>query len=99
MEQVPTVIEHGQQIADRHVVVRLFFRWTTWKGLHPDIDDHIKGAKLDRPHKKDHLTAWQLYSVWGRPTIHEPALLPHPYLDRDKTAYTNESEDMYTTTE
>ncbi len=52
MEQVPTVIEHGQQIADRHVVVRLFFRWTTWEGLHPDIADYIKGAKLDRPNKK-----------------------------------------------
>lgn len=45
------------------VAVRLFFRWTAWEGLYPDIADHVKGAKLDRQHKKDYLTAWQLYSV------------------------------------
>lgn len=44
-------------------IVRLFFRWTEQQGLYPNIADHIKGAKLDRNHKKDHLTSRQAKKV------------------------------------
>lgn len=42
---------------------RLFFRWTAQNGLYPNIADHIKGAKLDRNHKKDYLTSKQVKAV------------------------------------
>lgn len=42
---------------------RLFFRWTEQAGLYPNIADHIKGAKLDRNHKKDYLTSRQVKKV------------------------------------
>lgn len=40
--------------------VRLFFRWTSQRGIYPNIADHIKGATLDREHKKDYLTGKQV---------------------------------------
>ena len=43
--------------------LRLFFKWTAQAGLYPDLADHIKGAKLDRAHKKDYLTAAQIKDV------------------------------------
>lgn len=42
---------------------RLFFRWTAQEGLYPNIADNIKGAKVDREHKKDYLTARQVKEV------------------------------------
>ena len=39
--------------------LRLFFSWTAQNGIYPNIADHIKGAKLDANHKKDHLTSSQ----------------------------------------
>lgn len=39
--------------------VRLFFQWTSQEGLYPNIAEHIKGAKLDRAHKKGYLTSKQ----------------------------------------
>lgn len=45
------------------VAARLFFRWTAEAGLWPNIADHIKGAKLDRDHKKDYLTSAQVKAV------------------------------------
>lgn len=39
--------------------VKLFFKWTEQSGLYPNIADHIKGAKIDREHKKDYLTTSQ----------------------------------------
>ena len=44
---------------------RLFFRWTAQQGLYPNIADHIKGAKLDRGHKKDYLTSNQVKTVFN----------------------------------
>ena len=41
------------------IATRLFFGWTAQEGLYPNIAEHIKGAKLDRDHKKDALTAGQ----------------------------------------
>lgn len=43
--------------------VRLFFQWTEQEGLYPNIADHVKGAKLDRNHKKDYLTSRQVKKV------------------------------------
>jgi len=42
---------------------RLFFQWTEQEGLYPNIAQHIKGAKLDREHKKDYLTSRQVKAV------------------------------------
>lgn len=44
---------------------RLFFRWTAQEGYYPNIADHIKGAKLDRGHKKDYLTSGQVKAVFS----------------------------------
>lgn len=44
---------------------RLFFQWAQQEGLYPNIAEHIKGAKLDRFHKKDYLTTKQVKSVLG----------------------------------
>lgn len=43
--------------------VRLFFQWTEQEGLYSNIADHIKGAKLDKNHKKDYLTSHQVKKV------------------------------------
>ena len=45
------------------VAVRLFFQWTEQKGLYPNVAEHIKGAKLDKNHKKDYLTSRQVKKV------------------------------------
>ena len=42
---------------------RLFFRWTEQEGIYPNIADRVKGAKLDREHKKDYLTSAQVKEV------------------------------------
>ena len=42
---------------------RLFFQWTEQERLYPNIAAHIKGAKLNREHKKDYLTSKQSKAV------------------------------------
>lgn len=42
---------------------KLFFSWTDQEGCYPNIADHLKGAKLDREHKKDYLTSRQVKEV------------------------------------
>lgn len=42
---------------------KLFFRWTAQERLYPNIAEHIKGAKLNREHKKDYLTSRQVKTV------------------------------------
>lgn len=42
---------------------RLFFSWAATEGLYPNIAEHIKGAKLNRDHKKDYLTSRQVKDV------------------------------------
>lgn len=42
---------------------KIFFRWTAQEGLYPNVADKLKGAKLDRDHKKDYLTSNQVKSV------------------------------------
>ena len=42
---------------------RLFFQWTEQERIYPNVAAHIKGAKLDRDHKKDYLTSNQSKNV------------------------------------
>ena len=42
---------------------RLFFQWTEQERLYPNVAAHVKGAKLDRSHKKDYLTSAQCKAV------------------------------------
>ena len=42
---------------------KLFFSWTAQEGYYPNIADHLKGAKLNRDHKKDYLTSKQVKKV------------------------------------
>lgn len=42
---------------------KIFFRWTAQEGVYPNITDHLKGAKLDREHKKDYLTSGQVKEI------------------------------------
>lgn len=42
---------------------RLFFNWTAQEGIYPNIAEKIKGAKLDKNHKKDYLTSRQAKEV------------------------------------
>ena len=43
--------------------VKIFFKWTAQERLYPNVSEHIKGAKLDRGHKKDYLTSSQVKDV------------------------------------
>ena len=45
------------------VAIRLFFQWTEQEGIYPNIAQHVKGAKVDRSHKKDYLTANQIKEI------------------------------------
>ena len=45
------------------VAIRLFFNWTSQAGYYPNIAEHVKGAKLNREHKKDYLTSAQIKDV------------------------------------
>lgn len=38
---------------------RLFFAWTEQERIYPNIAAHVKGAKINREHKKDYLTTAQ----------------------------------------
>ena len=44
---------------------RIFFKWTAQEGLYPNVAEHVKGAKLNRDHKKDYLTSRQVKDVLG----------------------------------
>lgn len=44
---------------------RLFFQWTEQERIYPNVAAHVKGAKLDREHKKDYLTSRQVKAVLG----------------------------------
>ena len=55
----PTTIQN--YIAAAHA----FFKWTASENLYDNIADGVKGAKLDRDHKKDYLTSSQVKTVLG----------------------------------
>lgn len=67
-----TVLTYKKQLAENHkpttvqsyiVAVRLFFQWAEQEGLYPNVAQHLKGAKLDRGHKRDYLTSRQVKKV------------------------------------
>lgn len=45
---------------------RLFFQWTEQERIYPNVAAHIKGAKLNKDHKKDYLTSRQVKAVLAR---------------------------------
>lgn len=44
---------------------RLFFKWTEQEGHYPNIADHIKGAKIDRAHRKGYFTSTAIKNIIG----------------------------------
>lgn len=65
-EDILAFREHLQQkglkpttIQNYITAVKLFFKWTAQEGIYPDIAIHIKGAKVNKDHKKDALTSGQ----------------------------------------
>lgn len=42
---------------------RLFFNWTAQEGLYPNIAEGLKGAKLNKDHKRDYLTSRQVKNL------------------------------------
>ena len=56
--------DHKPSTVQNYIVAtRLFFQWTEQEKLYPNVAQHIKGAKLDRNHKKDYLTSKQVKAV------------------------------------
>lgn len=56
--------EHKPTTVQNYIIaVRQLFNWTEQEGLYPNIANHIKGAKLDREHKKDYFTGNQIKDV------------------------------------
>lgn len=47
------------------IALKQFFKWTAQEGLYPNIAENVKGAKLDREHKKDYLTTEQVKTLLG----------------------------------
>lgn len=45
---------------------RLFFTWLSQEGVYPNVCEHIKGAKLDKAHKKDYMTSRQLKNLLSK---------------------------------
>ena len=43
--------------------VKKFFGWTYQEGIYPNIAENLKGARLDREHKKEYLTSRQVKEV------------------------------------
>lgn len=56
--------DHKPSTVQNYIIAtRLFFQWTEQEGLYPNVAAHVKGAKLDREHKKDYLTPRQVKKV------------------------------------
>lgn len=45
------------------IAVKMFFKWSSSRGLYPNIAENLKGAKITREHKKDYLTSKQVKRV------------------------------------
>lgn len=48
------------------VAARLFFAWLEQEGIYSNVAEHVKGAKLDKAHKKDYLTTRQVKTMLGK---------------------------------
>jgi len=45
------------------IAVRQFFKWLAQEGIYKNVAENVKGAKLDRRHKKDPLTIAQIKDI------------------------------------
>ncbi len=43
--------------------IKIFFKWTEQEGIYQNIAENLKGAKVDRTHKKDALTSKQVKEI------------------------------------
>ena len=59
-ENKPTTVQNYITAA------RLFFQWLGQEGFYPNIAEHVKGAKLDKDHKKDYLTSRQVKAIMDK---------------------------------
>lgn len=60
------LIRSGKSAATRQIYItaaRAFFSWTAQEGIYPNITEYIKGARVDRSHKKEPLTTAQVKSL------------------------------------
>ena len=48
------------------VAARLFFAWLEQEGIYSNVAEHVKGAKLDKAHKKDYMTTRQIKTMLGK---------------------------------
>lgn len=48
------------------VAARLFFAWLEQEGIYSNVAEHVKGAKLDKAHKKDYLTSRQVKTLLSK---------------------------------
>lgn len=67
-----TVIAYREELKQTHkpttvqtyiTALKVFFKWLDSEGIYKNVAEHVKGAKLDRNHKKDALTASQAHDV------------------------------------
>lgn len=45
------------------IAIRQFFKWAEQEGFYKNVAENIKGAKIDREHKKDALTSGQVKDI------------------------------------
>ena len=45
---------------------RGFFQWLEQEHIYPDVTAHVKGAKLNKEHKKDYLNSRQVKAILGK---------------------------------
>ena len=55
------------------IALRQFFKWTDQEGIYKNIADNVKGAKLDKEHKKDALTTAQIRDILNSTREHTEA--------------------------
>ncbi len=59
-------LEHKPTTVQSYLAaVRLFFQWTEREGVYPNVAQRVKGAKIDKEHKKDYLTTKQVNKLLG----------------------------------
>lgn len=60
-------VDHKPATVQSYITaVRLFFQWTAREGIYENIAERIKGAKLEKAHKKDYMTGTQIQSVMNK---------------------------------
>jgi len=66
------ILQYRDQLSRTHkpttvqnyiTTVKIFFKWLEQENIYPNIADGIKGAKLNRDHKKDYLTSEQVKDI------------------------------------